>query len=92
MIRKCLLMKAILLSALVWTLYAGAPGRDTRATGPGTGEADLHHAGIQRVSGRQRGEGPAGAFKCLDDFVAKFPNSTLMPYVYQLYYQDLHRP
>jgi tetratricopeptide (TPR) repeat protein len=24
--------------------------------------------------------------KCLDDFVAKFPNSTLMQYVYQLYY------
>jgi tetratricopeptide (TPR) repeat protein len=24
--------------------------------------------------------------KCLDDFVAKFPNSTLMPYIYQLYY------
>jgi tetratricopeptide (TPR) repeat protein len=24
--------------------------------------------------------------KCLDDFVAKFPNSTLMPYVLQLYY------
>jgi tetratricopeptide (TPR) repeat protein len=30
--------------------------------------------------------------KCLDDFVAKFPNSTLMPYVLQLYvasYNDL---
>jgi tetratricopeptide (TPR) repeat protein len=25
--------------------------------------------------------------KCLDDFSAKFPNSTLMQYVYQLYYQ-----
>jgi tetratricopeptide (TPR) repeat protein len=24
--------------------------------------------------------------KCLDDFVAKFPNSSLMPYVYRLYY------
>src|ERR1700729_1638235 len=24
--------------------------------------------------------------KCLDDFVAKFPNSSLMPYVLQLYY------
>jgi tetratricopeptide (TPR) repeat protein len=26
--------------------------------------------------------------KCLDDFVAKFPNSTLMPYVLQLYVQS----
>lgn len=27
-----------------------------------------------------------GAVKCLDDFVAKFPSSTLTPYVYQLYF------
>src|SRR6202050_950722 len=26
--------------------------------------------------------------KCLDDFVSKFPNSTLMPYVLQLYVQS----
>ncbi|MGB8541853.1 MAG: tetratricopeptide repeat protein [Candidatus Acidiferrales bacterium] len=26
--------------------------------------------------------------KCLDDFVAKFPNSTLMPYILQLYVQS----
>jgi tetratricopeptide (TPR) repeat protein len=30
---------------------------------------------------------PAAKIKLLDDFVAKFPNSTLMQYVYQLYYQ-----
>jgi tetratricopeptide (TPR) repeat protein len=30
---------------------------------------------------------PAAKIKDLDDFVAKFPNSTLMQYVYQLYYQ-----
>ncbi|MGA7091883.1 MAG: hypothetical protein WBX12_14475, partial [Candidatus Acidiferrales bacterium] len=28
----------------------------------------------------------AARIKLLDDFVSKFPNSTLMPYVYQLYY------
>jgi len=30
---------------------------------------------------------PAAKLKDLDDFVAKFPNSTLLQYVYQLYYQ-----
>jgi hypothetical protein len=30
---------------------------------------------------------PAAKIKLLDDFVAKFPNSTLLQYVYQLYYQ-----
>ena len=30
---------------------------------------------------------PATVIKCLDDFVAKYPNSDLLSYVYQLYYQ-----
>ena len=30
---------------------------------------------------------PAAKIKLLDDFVSKFPSSTLMQYVYQLYYQ-----
>jgi hypothetical protein len=30
---------------------------------------------------------PATLIKCLDDFVAKYPNSTLLNYVYPLYYQ-----
>ena len=30
---------------------------------------------------------PQAKIKLLDDFVAKFPNSTLLPYVYQAYYQ-----
>ena len=30
---------------------------------------------------------PATLIKCLDDFVSKYPNSTLLNYVYSLYYQ-----
>ena len=30
---------------------------------------------------------PQAKIKLLDDFVSKFPNSTLLQYVYQLYYQ-----
>ena len=30
---------------------------------------------------------PAAKIKLLDDFVSKFPNSTLLQYVYQLYFQ-----
>src|SRR5258708_244157 len=31
---------------------------------------------------------PATVIKCLDDFVSKYPNSTLLNYVYPLYYQS----
>ncbi|HXW54496.1 MAG TPA: hypothetical protein VEJ67_02020 [Candidatus Cybelea sp.] len=34
---------------------------------------------------------PAQRVKLLDDFVAKYPNSTLMPYVDQLYYSTYHQ-
>jgi tetratricopeptide (TPR) repeat protein len=34
---------------------------------------------------------PQIAVKCLDGFVAQFPNSTLLMYVYQLYYQDYYQ-
>jgi hypothetical protein len=30
---------------------------------------------------------PAALLKCLDDFVSKYPNSTLLNYIYPLYYQ-----
>jgi len=30
---------------------------------------------------------PAALIKCLDDFVAKYPNSELLSYIYPLYYQ-----
>lgn len=31
---------------------------------------------------------PAAQIKCLDDFVAKYPNSALLIYIYPLYYND----
>ncbi len=34
---------------------------------------------------------PQQRTKLLDDFVGKYPNSTLMPYVYQLYYQTYNQ-
>lgn len=34
---------------------------------------------------------PQARLKLLDDFVAKYPNSTLMQYVYQLYYQTYNQ-
>src|ERR1700728_4181674 len=33
---------------------------------------------------------PMAKIKDLDDFVSKFPNSTLMPYVYETYYQTYY--
>ncbi len=40
-----------------------------------------------RFRRRNAEKDPAAKIKDLDDFVAKFPNSTLLQYVYQLYYQ-----
>ena len=34
---------------------------------------------------------PQARLKLLDDFVSKYPNSTLMPYVYQLYYSTYYK-
>lgn len=39
----------------------------------------------------QQEKDPASKVKCLDGFVSQFPNSTLMQYVYLLYYQTYYQ-
>jgi tetratricopeptide (TPR) repeat protein len=39
----------------------------------------------------QQEKDPTGKVKCLDGFVSQFPNSTLMQYVYLLYYQTYYQ-
>jgi hypothetical protein len=59
---------------------APAAGQDTNAPKYTMAEYNAYQAcAAEKV--------PATMIKCLDDFVSKYPNSTLLNYVYQLYYQ-----
>jgi len=83
MIRKCLLTKAILLSALVWTFMLAHPVT-TRAQAPDAKPTYTipEYNAFQAANAEKD---PQARLKLLDDFGAKFPSSTLNPYVYQLY-------
>jgi len=67
------------LSAIAQAPAAGA-GQDTGAAKYTMAEYNAYQA----CAGEKV---PATLIKCLDDFVSKYPNSTLLNYVYPLYYQ-----
>ncbi len=63
--------------------FAQAP-----ATGQDAGAAKYTMAEYNAYQACAAEKAPAAQIKCLDDFVAKYPNSTLLNYVYPLYYQS----
>src|SRR5882672_9692724 len=62
--------------------YAQAPAAGQDATAPKYTMAEYN--AYQACAAEKA---PATLLKCLDDFVSKYPNSTLLNYVYPLYYQ-----
>ena len=86
MIRKCLLTKATLLSALVWTCMLAHPVA-TRAqqAQDQTAKPTYTIPEYNAFQAANAEKDPQARLKLLDDFGAKFPSSTLNPYVYQLY-------
>src|SRR5258708_14247576 len=64
--------------------YAQAPaaGQDAAAKGPKYTQAEYN---AEQACAAERV--PAAVIKCADDFVAKYPNSDLLVYIYPLYYQ-----
>ena len=62
--------------------YAQAPAAGQDATAPKYTMAEYN--AYQACAAEKA---PAALLKCLDDFVSKYPNSTLLNYVYPLYYQ-----
>jgi tetratricopeptide (TPR) repeat protein len=89
MIRKCLITKAILLSALVWTCMVAHPAAAQAQDQAKPTYTIPEYNAFQAANAEKD---PQARLKLLDDFVAKFPSSTLNPYVYQLYiktYTDL---
>jgi hypothetical protein len=57
------------------------------AAGQDTGAAKYTMAEYNAYQACAGEKVPAAQIKCLDDFVSKYPNSTLLNYIYPLYYQ-----
>jgi tetratricopeptide (TPR) repeat protein len=92
MIRKCLIAKVILLSAPVWTLVAARPAAARPQAAQDQAKPTYTIPEYNAFQAANAEKDPQARLKLLDDFVAKFPNSTLNGYVYQLYiktYTDL---
>ena len=70
----------ILGNGLVANGQAPAAGQDANAPKYTLAEYNAYQA----CAGEKA---PAALLKCLDDFVSKYPNSTLLNYIYPLYYQ-----
>ena len=85
MMRKCSFMKGFLLFALVhW--FAGAAGLRGAAAQARRRQKPTYTIPEYNAFQAARAEtNPQNRVKLLDDFVSKFPNSTLMIYVDQLY-------
>jgi tetratricopeptide (TPR) repeat protein len=92
MTRKCFNRLAMFLTVVV---LVGAPSRPAEAQGaaaPAAAAQDQSKTTYTLVEYNQfqaanSEKDPQTRLKLLDDFVAKFPTSTLMPYVDTLYYQ-----
>jgi len=61
---------------------APAAGQDAAAKGPKYTQAEYN---AEQACAAEKV--PAAVIKCADDFVAKYPNSDLLVYIYPLYYQ-----
>ena len=85
MTRRILNLTAVILTALVDVAAAQAVCRAGRA-GPAKPSYTIPEYNAFQAANAEKD--PAAKLKLLDDFVAKFPNSTLLQYVYQLYFQS----
>jgi len=82
MIRKSIVAQGLLLTALIVLAGVARPAA-AQAQGSQPTYTIPEYNAFEAANAEKD---PATQVKLLDDFVAKFPNSTLMPYVYQLYY------
>lgn len=82
MIRKSIVPQGLLLTTLI--LFAGVAR--PAAVQAQSSQPSYTIPEYNAFEAANAEKDPATQVKLLDEFVAKFPNSTLMPYVYQLYY------
>jgi tetratricopeptide (TPR) repeat protein len=83
MIRNSIVTQGLLLAAVI--LFTGW-ARPVAAQAQGSQQPSYTIPEYNAFEAANAEKDPAAQVKLLDDFVAKFPNSTLMPYVYELYY------
>jgi tetratricopeptide (TPR) repeat protein len=85
MTRQRLTMKGILLTALVVLVLLARPAaaQDQQQDSSKQPYTMAEYNAFQTANAETK---PDARIKLLDDFVSKFPNSTLMQYVYALYY------
>jgi tetratricopeptide (TPR) repeat protein len=83
--RKCFNITAVLLTAL--TLFSVAiPPAAAQDASQDPNKTPYTIPEYNAFQACRAEKDPTALVKCLDDFSAKFPNSTLLVYVYQLYY------
>lgn len=88
--RTCLSRLAILLAAAV-LLGAPRPASAQATGGQDQAKPSYTLPEYNAFQAANSEKDPQARLKLLDDFVSKYPNSTLMPYVYQLYYQTYNQ-
>jgi hypothetical protein len=84
MTRKCMAAKSVLLAAVAAVCWQARPAA-AQATGQAQGQPTYTIPEYNAFQACRAETKPDAQIKCLDDFVAKFPKSTLMKYVDQLY-------
>jgi|HubBroStandDraft_6_1064221.scaffolds.fasta_scaffold00980_8 tetratricopeptide (TPR) repeat protein len=89
MMQKCFNITAVLLTALALMSLAVPPAAAQDAQqGAATPYTIPEYNAFQACRAEKD---PTALVKCLDDFVAKYPSSSLLQYVYQLYYPAFYQ-
>jgi tetratricopeptide (TPR) repeat protein len=90
MMRKCFNITAVLFTACALFSYAVPPAaaQDASQSTSATPYTIPEYNAFQACRAEND---PTALVKCLDDFVAKYPNSSLLQYVYQLYYPAYYK-
>jgi hypothetical protein len=78
---------AVLIALCLISLNAGPlAAQDAGGAAPGQQKYTMPEYNAYTAAANEKN--PAAQLKALDDFVAKFPNSTLLNYIFPLYYQN----
>src|SRR5208283_3695785 len=76
----------LVLAALGLTCTPNAPAQDAAAAGGSQQKYTMAEYNSYQAAAAEKN--PAAQIKLLDDFVAKYPNSALLNYIYPLYYNN----
>jgi len=82
-----LAMLAALTLSVTTLLLGGAPSAAGQDANAGASKQPYTMAEYNAYTAAAAEKNPATQIKLLDDFVSKYPNSALLPFVYPLYYQ-----